>query len=193
MNVQLKNEDLEKENKILKMEIDELNLKIRKQKKKILSEEKYNNVYTNDNKKGKILTQTKSQSNLKKKEKKDHMEILLKEQISCMKKMLVIVQDQDSPTLPKQTSDYIDADSEENDDSNLHFEESFNVTNMSSNSLEYKPEPKNSEKDELKSSKKFEISLKAFEKNKKLNSKRNIENAIDDDVARIPSSHNNNR
>jgi hypothetical protein len=48
------------------------------------------------------------------------MESLLKEQIECMKKMLVLVQDN------KTYSD---------EDSNLHFEESFNVTNMSSGDL----------------------------------------------------------
>jgi hypothetical protein len=104
MYLQTKNENLEQENKMLRKENDELQ-RVRKTDDRVRST--------------RTLTQTKSQGAFR--NKNDHMEGLLKEQIECMKKMLVLVQD-------KKRNEYSD-----NSDSNIHFEESFNVTNMSSN------------------------------------------------------------
>jgi hypothetical protein len=109
MYLQNKNENLEQENKMLRRENDEL------QKTKLNKQEVRNRT----------LTQTKSHNVFR--NKNDHMESLLKEQIECMKKMLVLVQD-------KKRNEYSDSDS------NLHFEESFNVTNMSSTSNDFHPE-----------------------------------------------------
>jgi hypothetical protein len=117
MYLQTKNENLEQENKMLRKENDELLVKSKRTHKN--SDERNMRNRT-------TLTQTKSQNNFR--TKNDHMEVLLKEQIHCMKKMLLLVQD-DKP--PKKIKDNNNSDYS---DSNLHFEESFNVTNMSSNS-----------------------------------------------------------
>jgi hypothetical protein len=108
MYLQNKNENLEQENTLLRRENDEL-----QKSKKLQTDERVRN---------RTLTQTKSHNIFR--NKNDHMESLLKEQIECMKKMLVLVQEK------KRNEIYEDSDS------NLHFEESFNVTNMSENSVE---------------------------------------------------------
>lgn len=89
MYLQTKNEDLEKENKNLKSENEEL-VKILKMEKKRRggNEEKQT---MSKNKAGHMKSQNNIQN--QNKNKQDQMEILLKEQISCMKKMLLIVQD----------------------------------------------------------------------------------------------------
>jgi cell division protein FtsB len=132
MFLQTKNESLEKENKQLKTFVEKLKDKYRHVKKKNL-----------DSLKNKTIN-TKSQSTLNtqgKNNKNDQMENLLKEQISCMKKMLCIVQDgKENTTLSskkKITNEYLDMDSDSV--SNIHFEESFNVTNMT-DSIDYTPE-----------------------------------------------------
>jgi len=58
------------------------------------------------------------------------MEVLIKEQLGCMKKMLSIVQQQDGKE--PDYKNYNDDDDDSNNSSNnssLQFEESFNVTN----------------------------------------------------------------
>jgi hypothetical protein len=152
MYLQNKNENLEQENKLLRKENDELQrMRVAKQNDKVRN----------------TLTQTRSQTLLK--NKNDHMEMLLKEQIECMKKMLVLVQD-------KKPVEYSDSDS------NLHFEESFNVTNMSSNSNDFHPE--------------FVYNIKLFRNNtndKEVYDLRNkFSNAVrrvkvEDDLQKIPS------
>jgi hypothetical protein len=92
MYLQTKNEDLEKENKMLKVQVDGLKEKLKFEKKKRQPEEK---LSTNRSK----LINTKSQNTLHtQKNKNDQMELLLKEQITCMQKMLVIVQDSKEST-----------------------------------------------------------------------------------------------
>jgi hypothetical protein len=95
MYLQQKNENLELENKILRKENEELKRRDVPRKR----------------------SDTRSKVS---KSNNDQMETLLKEQIDCMKKMLLIVQDNKTYS---------------SEDSNLHFEESFNVTNMSSGDL----------------------------------------------------------
>jgi hypothetical protein len=92
MYLQTKNEDLEKENKTLIVQVEGLKEKLKFEKKKRLSEEK---ISSNRSK----LINTKSQNTLHtQKNKNDQMELLLKEQITCMQKMLVIVQDSKEST-----------------------------------------------------------------------------------------------
>jgi hypothetical protein len=84
--MQAKNEELEKENRIVKLENEELNKKL-KYMKKMYSDDKY----ASKNK----SNQNKSQTTLRNqnKNKNEMMENLLKQQIMCMKKMINIVQD----------------------------------------------------------------------------------------------------
>jgi DNA recombination protein RmuC len=92
MYLQTKNEDLEKENKSLKIQVESLKEKVKYEKKKRLPDEKLSSNRTK-------LINTKSQNTLhSQKNKNDQMELLLKEQISCMQKMLVIVQDSKDST-----------------------------------------------------------------------------------------------
>ncbi len=130
MYLQNKNEELEKENRYLKTENDDLVKKIKKKR------------YASYNEK----SGSKSQSliNSQGRAKQDQMEGLLKEQISCMKKMLFIVQDDKQSPVPKKRiishdNDHHGYDIESDSDSNIHFEESFNVTNLS-NSGDYTPD-----------------------------------------------------
>ena len=90
MFLQTKNEELEKENKQLKSHNEDLKERLKIEKKKRLSPEMnknksqhFHNLHSTHN--VKTLPQAKV--------KNDQMETLLKEQISCMKKMLMIVQD----------------------------------------------------------------------------------------------------
>jgi len=134
MYLQNKNEELEKENKLLKSENDEIAKKLKIEKTKRL------NAYDPHVKK---LSSNKSQSTLpyhnQNKMKQDQMEILLKEQITCMKKMLFIVQDGKENMSSQRIRTQNNYEEESDADSNIHFEESFNVTNLS-NSGEYTPD-----------------------------------------------------
>jgi hypothetical protein len=131
MYLQSKNEELEKENKFLKSENEDLIKKLKYEKRRF-----------NESHQGRKLTSNKSQSALhsQNKMKQDQMELLLKEQITCMKKMLFIVQDGKETQKKRTAPIHNDYEAEESDiDSNIHFEESFNVTNIS-NSVDYTPD-----------------------------------------------------
>lgn len=83
--LQTKNQELEKENKILLVEMEEMKKKLDTSKKKGQGERR------NLTKKSPVHSTNNYTSNNK--TKNDHMEYLLKEQISCMQKMLMLIQD----------------------------------------------------------------------------------------------------
>lgn len=91
MFLQSKNEELEKENSYLKKMTDELKSRIRN---KNYSEEKYYSKSKINHSQNKSISNTSNN----RKNKNDHMEVLIKEQISCMKKMLMLVQEKDNTT-----------------------------------------------------------------------------------------------
>jgi hypothetical protein len=89
--LQTKNEEVEKENRFLKSELEKTKEKLRSEKKKRNNQEQN----SQSSYKSKFPSKT-SQSTLG--NKSEQMETLLKEQISCMKKMLIIVQDKKDNT-----------------------------------------------------------------------------------------------
>jgi hypothetical protein len=89
--LQTKSEDVEKENKQLKSELEKAKDKLRSEKKKRLNQEQN----SQSSYKSKFPNKTSQSTHGNKSE---QMETLLKEQISCMKKMLIIVQDKKDNT-----------------------------------------------------------------------------------------------
>ena len=136
---QTKNSELEKENRNLKSENIDLLQKF-KYIKKLYSEEKQMNTKNNKN--------FSSRNHFKplNKNKNEIMEDLLKQQVTCMKRMICLVQDgkdsledSDGSEVNKILLIYQKHNVDLNEyksDSDLHFEESFNVTNLSS-SIDY--------------------------------------------------------
>lgn len=139
--MQNKNQELENENKKLKAENEEI-LHRYKQMKRVYTEEK--NVNVNKNHKNYQINSHGS-SREGNKNKNEMMEVLLKQQVKCMKQMISIVQDgkEDFDDSDKSVLNLFNKckipninQHEDKSDSDIHFEESFNVTNLS-NSVDY--------------------------------------------------------
>jgi hypothetical protein len=98
LKLQLKYEDLEKENNYLKTENEDLNRKLTVTKK-FVTEDKEKEKYSPYNK---SRPGTKMQNNnYSQRKSSNEMEILIKEQLKCMQKMLYLVQDENSNDVTK--------------------------------------------------------------------------------------------
>ena len=96
--LQLKYDELEKENNYLKTENEDLNRKLISNKKSVTEDKDSSNKYSPYNKTrqgGKSQSNNNLVNNTNSRKSSNEMENLIKEQLKCMQKMLFLVQDKD--------------------------------------------------------------------------------------------------